>query len=202
MSQDNAMSNTASSKESGLDKELVELSEEINNNSEIEDSIKNESSSFDSQNSLLDSTESVKNTVIKITTKREEKEQSTSSEEPTDFQGVSLGWCLGINCNSLNNVQNLTSEDSSLIFYTSGNTGVLFDYDSKTQTLFQGHTDMISSVQFNAKKDIIVTADSGKSCLMVVWDAYKGIPLKTIFSPHANGVAVIDISPCGKYVDF
>lgn len=120
--------------------------------------------------------------------------------DPGSLQGLSLDWCLGLNTACLNNIQNLTTETQSTIFYTSGNTGVLYDYNAKTQLLFQGHTDSISSVCYNPELDILVTADCGESCLMVVWRAGEGVPLKTFFEPHENGVAVIDISPCGKWV--
>jgi WD40 repeat protein len=124
--------------------------------------------------------------------------QIAEERGPADLQGLSLDWCLGLNTSCLNNVQNLTTETTSNIFYTSGNTGILYDYNLNSQVLFQGHTDSISSVCYNQTRNIIVTADSGESCLMVVWDALKGVPLKTFFEPHENGVSVIDISPCGK----
>ena len=117
-----------------------------------------------------------------------------------NLQGVSLDWCLGLNFEMLNGVQNLTNDQQSKVFYTSGNTGVLFDYEHQTQSLLQGHTDAISTVAFNAFKNILVTADCGESCLMVVWDAGTARPLKTFFEPHEKGVAVVDISPCGQYL--
>ena len=130
------------------------------------------------------------------------EESKSESANPSDLQGLSLDWCLGLNTACLNNVKNLTSETNTNIFYTSGNTGILYDYELESQVLFQGHTDAIDSVCYNQRKNIIVTADCGESCLMVVWDAAKGVPLKTFFEPHDNGVAVVDISPCGKYVLF
>jgi WD40 repeat protein len=129
-----------------------------------------------------------------IAQKKEEEETHTASH----MEGLSMDWCLGLNTSCLNNVQNLTTETETRIFYTSGNTGILYDYSQKSQVLLQGHTDSISSVCFNQKQNIMVTADSGECCLMVVWDAHRGIPLKTFFEPHTNGVAVVDISPCGK----
>ena len=140
----------------------------------------------------------LKSSTSDFETQKNNIEKPEIEENPSELQGLSLDWCLGLNTSCLNNVQNLTSEINSNIFYTSGNTGILYDYNLKKQVLFQGHTDAISSVCFNLRKNIIVTADSGESCLMVVWDAEKGVPLKTFFEPHDNGVAVIDISPCGK----
>lgn len=125
-------------------------------------------------------------------------ENQSDTSNQSNLQGLSLDWCLGLNTSCLNNVKNLTTEIENNIFYTSGNTGILYDYQRNKQILFQGHTDSISSVCYNLKQNIMVTADSGESCLMVVWDAKKGIPLKTFFEPHESGVAVVDISPCGK----
>jgi WD40 repeat protein len=43
-------------------------------------------------------------------------------------------------------------------------------------------------------KNWIVTADSGSDNILVVWDAEKAAPVKTIFQPHPNGVEVMDLS--------
>ena len=48
--------------------------------------------------------------------------------------------------------------------------------------------------------DIIVTADKGPDCMLVVWDAKSGTPKKTIFDPHPNGTVALDISPDGRYI--
>ena len=149
--------------------------------------------STENQKKSIEETDSNLNLVSHLIEKEEE-----SPANLNELQGISLGWCLGINCSNLNSVQNLTDERNKKIFYTSGNTGIVFDYQTNSQTLLQGHTDTISSVKYNQKKNIIVTADSGESCLMVVWDAEKGVPLKTFFEPHEKGVSVIDVSPCGK----
>ena len=36
--------------------------------------------------------------------------------------------------------------------------------------------------------------------MLVVWDAKRGIPLKTIFDPHPYGTQALDISPDGRYI--
>lgn len=53
---------------------------------------------------------------------------------------------------------------------------------------------MITTCAVSKDKRWIVTADVGEDCLIVVWDAYKGTPVKTIFNPHPTGVVSVDIS--------
>lgn len=45
-----------------------------------------------------------------------------------------------------------------------------------------------------------MTADSGEDSMLVIWDVHTGIPKKTIFDPHANGVMDLDISVDGQYI--
>lgn len=50
---------------------------------------------------------------------------------------------------------------------------------------------------FNEKKGIIVTADRGEGCMMIVWSLKSGIPLRTVFDPDEEGIQSIDISDDG-----
>lgn len=77
----------------------------------------------------------------------------------------------------------------------SAHTGVLYDYVHRRQTLLQGHCNPITSCAVSADKRWIVTADAGSDSMVVVWDSYSGTPIKTIFTPHANGVTAVDLSP-------
>ena len=53
---------------------------------------------------------------------------------------------------------------------------------------------MITCCAVSRDKKWIVTADSGKENMIVIWDSYKGIPVKTIFDPHPVGIESVDIS--------
>lgn len=45
-----------------------------------------------------------------------------------------------------------------------------------------------------------MTADLGEDSMMVVWNSLTATPVRTIFTPHANGVFRMDISDDGKYI--
>ena len=40
----------------------------------------------------------------------------------------------------------------------------------------------------------IVTADQGKDNIIVFWDSYKALPVKTIYQPHPYGVETMHLS--------
>lgn len=46
----------------------------------------------------------------------------------------------------------------------------------------------------------MVTADAGQDSMLVVWDTASGIPIKSIFNPHQNGVMAMDISPDALFI--
>lgn len=115
-------------------------------------------------------------------------------------QSLSLSWVFGLNKNLFNLVHNLSDQSRHEIFYAAGHIGILYDYDRHEQRLLQGHTSAIESVCVSQDKRWIVTADSGKDSLIVVWDSLKAIPIKTIFSPHDSGIKAIDISYDSMYI--
>lgn len=92
-------------------------------------------------------------------------------------------------------VINLCDGSKRCIFFASGNTGVVFDYAAGHQVLLRGHRNPISCIAASTDRRWLVTADSGKDSLLIVWDAASGIAVKTISNPHVRGVAAVDISP-------
>jgi WD40 repeat protein len=58
----------------------------------------------------------------------------------------------------------------------------------------------ISCSCISLDKRWIVTADDSNDSLLIVWDSFKGIPVKTIFSPHPEGVKTVDISSDSAYI--
>lgn len=49
-------------------------------------------------------------------------------------------------------------------------------------------------------KKWVVTADSGLDSILVVWDSITGVPIKTFFNPHPDGILNVDISPDSLYL--
>ena len=46
----------------------------------------------------------------------------------------------------------------------------------------------------------MITADSGEDSMLVIWDVVTGVPKKTIFDPHPNGILDLDISTDGSMI--
>jgi len=113
---------------------------------------------------------------------------------------LSLKRVFGFNKDIVGGVQDLTDQNRKAIFYVSGHTGVIFDYESRSQRLLQGHGNAISCAAVSKDKQWIVTADAGEDSMCVVWNSYTGTPVKTIFSPHKGGVGAVDISSDALYV--
>ena len=127
-----------------------------------------------------------------------------------------LQWVIGINKDIDQGVHNLTTYDRHVsyifyqvkrlsitvqeIFYSAAHTGVIFDYQTKTQRLLQGHCNRITATTCSEDKRWIVTADAGDDSMLVVWDSISGTPIKTFLNPHPNGVKTIDISLDNRYL--
>jgi len=72
--------------------------------------------------------------------------------------------------------------------------GVIYDFENRSQTILQGHRNVIQCCAVSKDKRWIVTCDSGIDSLVVVWDAMTGAPVKTYTNAHPNGVEAVDIS--------
>jgi len=94
----------------------------------------------------------------------------------------------------------LTTEERTEIFYSAAHTGVIYDYEARTQKLLQGHCNQITCTTCSEDKALIVTADSGQDSMIVVWDSIYATPQHTYFSPHEDGVIAMDISPDANYL--
>ena len=111
-----------------------------------------------------------------------------------------VNWTYGFSKNISNGVHSLSSGSRQAIFYVSSHSGVIYDFENRTQMILQGHCNPITCCAVSADKKWIVTADSGDEPILVVWDSLSGAPVKTIFSPHAGGVKSLDISNDSLYV--
>ncbi|KAL0479690.1 WD repeat-containing protein [Acrasis kona] len=127
-----------------------------------------------------------------------------NSENLEDMMNVqntlSLNWVFGINKDIINGVHNLTCGPRKEVFYVAGHIGVIYKYNAREQILLQGHVNPITCVAVSEDKRWIVTADSGRDNMIIVWDSLKGIPVKTIFAPHEHGTQSIDISNDSLYI--
>ena len=144
---------------------------------------------------------------------REDDESGSQYEEYSEednYQGeesstqnnhaLNLKWALGFNYELPDGAHNLTNDNRKEIFYIAGHTGVIYDYENRTQRLLQGHCNKITSCSFCPERNIIITADNGPSSLLVVWDVTTGTPLKTIFDPHPQGVECLDVTEDGQLI--
>ena len=61
-----------------------------------------------------------------------------------------------------------------MIFYVSAHTGVLLDCLTNQQCLLQGHNNPISCTAVSGDRRWLATADSGKDCVLIVWDSFTG----------------------------
>lgn len=111
-----------------------------------------------------------------------------------------VNWAFGFNKDVISGVHSLTTKDRNAMFYVSSHSGVVYDYENRTQLILQGHCNLITCAVVSADKRWIVTADAGDDSILVVWDSLSGAPVKTIFSPHARGTCALDLSADALYV--
>ena len=117
-----------------------------------------------------------------------------------DRNALCLQWAFGFNKDLRGGVHSLCDESRTALFYAAAHSGVIYDCATRTQRLLQGHCNPIACAVVSADKRWLVTADAGADSLIVVWDSYSGAPIKTLFNPHAGGVAAIDISPDAMFL--
>ena len=113
---------------------------------------------------------------------------------------LKINWAYGFSKDVVNGVHSLSHSNRNAIFFISSHSGVIYDFENRTQMILQGHCNMISCCVVSADKRWIVTADTGEDPIMVIWDSLTGAPVKTFFNPHPNGVKALDISDDGLYV--
>ncbi|CAK9034455.1 Cilia- and flagella-associated protein 251 [Durusdinium trenchii] len=119
-------------------------------------------------------------------------DQAAGGQAPA--QALALKWAFGFNKERVGAVHNLSDDSRNVIFYFAAHTGVLYDYVQRKQTLLQGHCNPITCCAVSADKRWIATADEGPDSMIVIWDSLSGVPIKTIFTPHENGVKSMDMS--------
>nr|XP_025040576.1 cilia- and flagella-associated protein 251 isoform X1 [Pelodiscus sinensis] len=112
---------------------------------------------------------------------------------------ISLSWAFGYN--SSLPVYSLLDEEQRVILYVSSHSAVIHDVHGNRQYHLQGHSNSISCLCISEDRRWVATADQGPDNLIIVWDAFSGIPVHTIFGSHPeDGVGAIAISQDAKYL--
>lgn len=113
---------------------------------------------------------------------------------------LTLDWAYGFSKDKIDGTVSLCMKDRNALFLISSHSGVIYDFEHRTQTILQGHCNIISCCAVDKNKRWIVTADTGVDPIMVIWDAYSFVPVKTYTLPHEGGVESLDISDDALYI--
>ncbi len=115
---------------------------------------------------------------------------------------LSLSAVCGFDREGVQNLHNLTDTERNAIIYVASNTVIYHDIDSSKQNVMQGHCNKISALRVSGDKRYAVTADVGPEPMIVVWDTYAMVPVRTYFSPFPDkvGVSTVDMSVNGEYI--
>ncbi|XP_064248583.1 cilia- and flagella-associated protein 251 isoform X2 [Passer domesticus] len=117
----------------------------------------------------------------------------------SSFHPLDLSWVFGYNSSLA--VHSLMDGEDRVLLYVSSHTVVIHDILQSRQFHLQGHTNVISCLCVSADKRWVATADQGPDAMIIVWDSYSGVPVRTIFESHAeDGVCAIAISQDAKYL--
>ncbi|XP_065594798.1 cilia- and flagella-associated protein 251 [Cyrtonyx montezumae] len=107
---------------------------------------------------------------------------------------LSLSWALGYNSSLA-----VHSMEDGVLLYVCSHTVVIHDVLGSRQYHLQGHVNAISCLCVSEDRRWVATADRGPDPLVIVWDAFSGIPVRTIFDSHAgSGICAIAISQDAK----
>ncbi|XP_068269041.1 cilia- and flagella-associated protein 251 [Nyctibius grandis] len=120
-------------------------------------------------------------------------------DRQTSLHPLSLSWVWGYNSSLA--VHSLMDGEDRVLLYVSSHTVVIHDILGNRQYHLQGHTNTISCLCVSEDRRWVATADRGPDALIIVWDSFSGIPVRTIFESHPeDGVSAIAISQDVKYL--
>jgi cilia- and flagella-associated protein 251 len=113
---------------------------------------------------------------------------------------LGVQWAFGFQTRITNGVHNLTDSERNSLFFVSAHSGVIYDFENRSQTILQGHRNIIRCCVVSKDKKWIVTCDSGDESLVVVWNSKTGAPVKTFINAHSGGVESVDISDDNLFI--
>ncbi|KAM9219278.1 LOW QUALITY PROTEIN: cilia- and flagella-associated protein 251 [Leptosomus discolor] len=117
----------------------------------------------------------------------------------TSIHPLNLSWVMGYNSSLA--VHSLMDGEDRVLLYVSSHTVIIHDVLANRQYHLQGHTNVISCLCVSEDRRWVATADRGPDALIIVWDSFSGIPVRTIFESHPeDGVSAIAISQDAKYL--
>ncbi|NXO76942.1 CF251 protein, partial [Sitta europaea] len=112
---------------------------------------------------------------------------------------LDLTWVFGYNSSLA--VHSLMDGEDRVLLYVSSHTVVIHEILQNRQYHLKGHTNVISCLCVSEDKRWVATADRGPDPLIIVWDSYSGVPVRTIFGSHSeDGLCAIAISQDAKYL--
>ncbi|NXP25486.1 CF251 protein, partial [Scytalopus superciliaris] len=112
---------------------------------------------------------------------------------------LNLSWVFGYNSSLA--VHSLMDGEDRVLLYVSSHTVVIHDVLGNRQYHLQGHANVISCLCVSEDKRWVATADRGPNALILVWDSFSGVPVRTIFESHpGDGVCAIAFSQDAKYL--
>ncbi|NXA03971.1 CF251 protein, partial [Sapayoa aenigma] len=120
-------------------------------------------------------------------------------DRETSPDPLNLSWVFGYNSSLA--VHSLMDGKDRVLLYISSHMAVIHDVLRNRQYHLQGHTNVISCLCVSEDKRWVATADQGPDALIIVWDSFSGVPVRTIFGSHPeDGVCAIAISQDAKYL--
>ncbi|NWS41722.1 CF251 protein, partial [Probosciger aterrimus] len=120
-------------------------------------------------------------------------------DRQSSLHPLSLSWVLGYNSGLA--VHSLMDGEDRVLLYVSSHTVVIHDVLGNRQYHLQGHINTISCLCVSEDRRWVASADRGPDALIIVWDSFSGIPVRTIFGSHPeDGVSAIAISQDAKYL--
>ncbi|NXG24874.1 CF251 protein, partial [Grallaria varia] len=112
---------------------------------------------------------------------------------------LNLSWVFGYNSSLA--VHSLMDGEDQVLLYVSSHTVVIHDVLGNRQYHLQGHANVISCLCVSEDKRWVATADRGPDALIIIWDSFSGVPVRTIFESHpGDWVCAIAISHDAKYL--